>query len=83
MVPFQRTNMGGRKTRPAPKWRYDMDQRLMTPFCFASILAAALIAEGAIAGVGAKAAPAATGRAEAPARVGAVEAPEQRKAGAR
>lgn len=29
--------------------RNDMAQRLMTPLCFASILAAALIAEGAIA----------------------------------
>lgn len=45
-----------------------MAQRLMTPLCFASILAAAPIAEGAIAGAGPKAAPAATGRAEAPAR---------------
>lgn len=60
-----------------------MAQRLMTPFCFASILAAALIAEGAIAGVGPKAAPAVTGSAEAPARVGAAQAPVQRKAGAR
>ena len=45
-----------------------MAQRLMTPLCFASILAAALIAEGAIAGTEPKAAAAATGRAEAPAR---------------
>ncbi|MBA3068168.1 MAG: hypothetical protein FP825_06795 [Hyphomonas sp.] len=59
-----------------------MAQRLMTPFCFASILAAALIAEGAIAGVGAKAAPAATARAEAPARVGAAQAPVRRTPGA-
>lgn len=36
-----------------------MAQRLMTPFCFASLLAAALIAEGAIAMPAAKAAPAA------------------------
>jgi hypothetical protein len=41
-----------------------MAQRLMTPFCFASLLAAALIAEGAIAMPAAKAAPAATTKAE-------------------
>jgi hypothetical protein len=41
-----------------------MAQRLMTPFCFASLLAAALIAEGAIAMPSAKAAPAATTEAE-------------------
>jgi hypothetical protein len=34
-----------------------MAQRLMTPFCFASLLAAALIAEGALAMPAAKAAP--------------------------
>ena len=60
-----------------------MAQRLMTSFCFASILAAALIAEGAIAGVGPKAAPAVTGGAEAPARLGVVEARTRRAAGAR
>ena len=59
-----------------------MAQRLMTPFCFASLLAAALLAEGAIAGVGPKVAPAATSSAEAPARVSAVEAPVQPAAGA-
>lgn len=41
-----------------------MAQRLMTPFCFASLLAAALIAEGAIAMPAAKVAPAATTQTE-------------------
>jgi hypothetical protein len=46
-----------------------MAQRLMTPFCFASLLAAALIAEGAIAMPAAKAAPVQTKEAEAVAPV--------------